>query len=136
MEKISVEALVNAPLDKAWESYTKPEHVTKWNHASDDWHSPWGQNDLRAGGKFTYRMEAKDGSVGFDFGGTYDEVVLQKRIVYTMGDGRKAEVTFLPQDNGTNVEVMFDAETENPPEVQREGWQSILNNFKTYTEGL
>ena len=133
---ITVETTVNAPVEKVWTSWTAPEHITKWNQASDDWHSPSATNDIRTGGKFTVRMEAKDKSVGFDFGGTYDEVVAQKLIRYTMEDGRKVKVTFSPAGNGTKVTETFDAENTNPVELQRGGWQAILDSFKKYTEGL
>lgn len=131
---ITVEATINAPVETVWECWTKPEHVTQWNHASDDWHSPKGTNDLRKGGKFVFRMEAKDKSVGFDFGGTYTKVLEHKQIDYTMEDDRKVSVTFEDHDGHTHVTETFDAESENSPEMQREGWQSILDNFKKYTE--
>jgi uncharacterized protein YndB with AHSA1/START domain len=135
MEKITVEAVVNAPRDKVWEAYTQPAHITQWNHASDDWHCPWAKSDLRAGGSFSSRMEAKDGSAGFDFAGTYDEVVPQERIVYSFG-GRKAEIIFKKEGESVRVVVSFEPETENPIEMQRGGWQAILDNFKTYAESL
>lgn len=131
---ITIETTVDAPIEKVWECWTDPKHVTQWNHASDDWHSPTGTNDLREGGEFMFRMEAKDGSVGFDFGGTYTNVIEYKDIAYTMDDGRNVSVTFEEHDGHTHVTETFDAESENPPEVQREGWQSILDNFKKYTE--
>jgi uncharacterized protein YndB with AHSA1/START domain len=132
--KITVHNTVNAPVEKVWKYWTMPEHITKWNSASDDWHSPRAENDLRKGGKFFARMEAKDGSVGFDFEGVYDEVKTNELIAYTMGDGRKVIVTFLPAGNTTTVTETFDAETVNPVEMQRGGWQAILDNFKKYTE--
>lgn len=131
---ITVEAIVHAPVEKVWEYWTAPDHIAKWNNASDDWHTPYAENDLRAGGKFVSRMEAKDGSFGFDFGGIYDEVRAQEFISYTLGDGRKVEITFIPQDNDTKVIEVFDPETTNPIEMQREGWQAILNNFKKHAE--
>jgi uncharacterized protein YndB with AHSA1/START domain len=133
-QNVTVEATVNAPVEKTWESFTKPEHIMKWNFASDDWHCPSAENDLRTGGKFSSRMEAKDGSFGFDFGGTYTNVKQNELIEYTMGDGRRASVKFSPKDNGTLVSTTFEAENENPVEMQRGGWQTILNNFKNYTE--
>jgi uncharacterized protein YndB with AHSA1/START domain len=133
--KITVEATVSADKKKVWDYWTKPEHITKWNFASDDWHCPRAENDLRAGGKFSSRMEAKDGSFGFDFGGVYDEVIDQKRISYTMGDGRQATTEFEGQGNKTKVTTTFDAENQNPVEMQRGGWQAILNNFKKHVEG-
>jgi len=134
MEKITVETTIRAPLENVWECFTKPEHITKWNAASEDWHSPRAENDLRTGGKFLYRMEAKDGSEGFDFTGTYNQVVPHERIVYTMDDGRKAEVHFAVEGDQTRVTTAFDPETMNTPEMQRSGWQAILDNFKKYVE--
>ena len=131
---ITVEATVKSPIEKVWKFWTAPEHITKWNNASDDWHTPRAENDLRAGGKFLSRMEAKDGSFGFDFGGMYDEVITNKLIAYTMGDGRKAKITFESNGTETKVTETFEAESENPIEMQRGGWQAILNNFKKYTE--
>lgn len=132
---ITVQNTVNAPVSKVWEYWTKPEHITKWNSASDEWHTPWARNDLRTGGNFSARMEAKDGSFGFEFGGVYDEVRDNEYIAYTMGDGRKVEVTFTAEGNATKVVESFDAESQNPEEMQRGGWQAILDNFKKYTEG-
>lgn len=134
MEKITVENTINAPVEKVWTAYTDPELVKKWNAASPDWHSPKAENDLRVGGEFNYRMEAKDGSEGFDFTGIYSEVMPNERIAYTMPDDRKVEVDFAPADEGTKIKVTFDLETQNPIEMQREGWQSILDNFKQYCE--
>lgn len=131
---ITVEATINAPVEKVWKLYTSPEHIVKWNTASPDWHTTRAENDLRAGGTFLSRMEAKDGSFGFDFGGVYDEVKTNELIAYTMGDGRKAIVTFTGAGNATKVSVVFDAETQNSVEMQRGGWQAILDCFKQYTE--
>jgi uncharacterized protein YndB with AHSA1/START domain len=131
---VTVAATVNAPIEKVWETYTQPAHITQWNAASEDWHSPKAENDLRVGGNFSYRMEAKDGSFGFDFAGTYDEVEQHKKIAYTMGDGRRVSVEFTPNGSNTEVSTVFDAEDQNPVEMQRDGWQAILNNFKNYTE--
>ena len=133
-EELTVEATVQAPVEKVWDYWTDPNHIKKWNSPSDDWHTPFAENDLRAGGKFVSRMEAKDGSMGFDFGGVYDEVKLHEVISYTMGDGRKVNITFKGQGNETEVIETFDAETENPVEFQRQGWQAILDNFKQYAE--
>ncbi|MCM3638876.1 SRPBCC family protein [Sporosarcina luteola] len=133
-EELTVEATVQAPVEKVWEYWTDPSHIKKWNSPSDDWHTPFAENDLRAGGKFVSRMEAKDSSMGFDFGGVYDEVKLHEVISYTMGDGRKVNIIFTDQGNETEVIETFDAETENPVEFQRQGWQAILNNFKQYAE--
>jgi uncharacterized protein YndB with AHSA1/START domain len=131
---ITVETTVNTPVEKAWTLWTGPEHITHWNNASDDWHTPSAKNDLRVGGQFSYRMEAKDGSFGFDFGGVYDEVKTNERIAYTIGDGRKVKIIFTRQGNGTKVVETFEAENTNPIELQRGGWQSILDNFKKYAE--
>ncbi|MDQ3110819.1 MAG: SRPBCC family protein [Bacteroidota bacterium] len=131
---ITIEATINAPVEKVWKYWSAPEHIIKWNSASDDWHTPHAENDLRTGGKFLSRMEAKDGSFGFDFGGVYDNVKTNELIAYTMGDGRKAKVIFSGEGNTTKVTTTFDAEKENPVEMQRGGWQAILDNFKKYTE--
>jgi len=133
---IIVVASVNAPVEKVWKLWTAPEHITKWNSASEDWHTPSATNDLRAGGKFTSRMEAKDGSMGFDFGGVYDEVKENELIEYTLGDNRKVKVVFSQQEGCTKVVETFEPETMNSHELQRGGWQAILNSFKKYAEGL
>lgn len=133
--QIKVQALISADLPKVWACYTDPRHITKWNFASDDWQCPKAANDLRAGGKFSARMEAKDGSAGFDFEGIYDEVIHEKKISYTMGDGRAVTVIFDGSNGKTEVEVTFDAENQNSDELQKGGWQAILDNFKKYTEG-
>lgn len=135
MEPITVETIVQAPIEKVWETYTNPEHIVNWNFATPDWCCPKAENDVRVGGKFSSRMEAKDGTVGFDFGGIYDEVVPMQKLAYTFGE-RKASVEFFNQIESTKVVVLFDPENENPIEMQRSGWQTILNNFKEYTEGL
>lgn len=132
--KITVGNTVNAPVAKVWEFWTAPEHITQWNSPSDTWHTPRAENDLRKGGKFLSRMEAKDGSFGFDFAGVYDEVTPHELIAYTMEDGRQAEITFTGNGNETNISVTFDAENENPVDMQREGWQAIANSFKQYAE--
>jgi uncharacterized protein YndB with AHSA1/START domain len=131
---ITVQATVNAPAEKVWKTWTDPKHIVKWNNASPDWHTPRAENDVRVGGKFLSRMEAKDGSMGFDFGGTYDAVKPNEHIAYTMGDGRKAKINFKEQGNSTHVDVTFEAENQNPVEMQRGGWQAILDSFKKYTE--
>jgi uncharacterized protein YndB with AHSA1/START domain len=133
-QKITIEATINASLAKVWQYYTEPKHITQWNNASDDWHTTRAENDLRQGGKFLYRMEAKDGSFGFDFGGVYDEVKANELIGYTMDDGRKAKIVFASADDRTKIVIDFDAETENPIELQRDGWQAILDNFKKYVQ--
>lgn len=132
--KITVETFVNAPVEKVWKYWTLPEHITQWNNASDDWHTPRAENDLRIGGKFLSRMEARDGSMGFDFEGIYEKVELFKLIEYGLADGRKVKISFLPADRKTKVVESFDAEKINSPELQKAGWQAILNNFKKYTE--
>jgi uncharacterized protein YndB with AHSA1/START domain len=134
--EITVETTVNAPIAKVWDSWSKPEHITKWCAPSEDWHAPKAENDLRTGGQFSTRMEAKDGSFGFDFGGVYDEVLDHKTIAYTMGDGRKVKIVFEDKGSETKVTETFDAESENPIEMQREGWQAIIDNFKKYTEAI
>lgn len=134
MEKITVRATVNAPIHKVWNFWGAPEHITQWCMASDDWHAPSAENDLKTGGKFNTRMEAKDGSFGFDFGGIYDEVVDHKLIAYTMEDGRTVKITFEEKENTTEVIETFAPESENPIEMQRGGWQAILDNFKAYAE--
>jgi uncharacterized protein YndB with AHSA1/START domain len=131
---ITIETLVNAPIEKVWKYWTQPQHAKSWNTASADWHTTRADNDLRAGGRFAFRMEAKDGSFGFDFGGTYDVVTENEYIEYTLGDNRKVKVHFTQQDNGVKLVETFDAETTNPVEMQRAGWQAILDNFKKYTE--
>jgi len=131
---LTVENTVNAPVEKVWEYWTKPEHITKWNNASDDWHSPWAKNDLREGGSFSARMEAKDGSMGFDFAGVYDAVKPNEYIEYTMGDGRKVKIYFTSNGNTTKVVESFEAESTHSLEMQQGGWQAIMDNFKKYTE--
>jgi uncharacterized protein YndB with AHSA1/START domain len=131
---ITVETTVNASIEKAWEYFTKPEHITKWNFASFDWHCPVAENDLQPGGKFSYRMEARDESFGFDFGGVYDAVERHKKIEYTLGDERKVHVIFSSQGNATHITEIFEAEDMNPIELQRGGWQAILDNYKKYVE--
>jgi uncharacterized protein YndB with AHSA1/START domain len=132
--KITVSAEISADVKKVWDYYTKPEHITKWNYASDDWHCPKAENDLRVGGKMKSRMEAKDGSFGFDFEVIYDEVINHKKITYTMLDGRVATTDFESSGNKTKVTIVFDAETQNSVDMQRTGWQAILDNFKKYVE--
>jgi uncharacterized protein YndB with AHSA1/START domain len=133
---ITVEATVNAPVEKVWESWSQPEHITKWCNASDDWHAPYADNDLRTGGKFKTTMAAKDGSFSFDFGGTYTDVKEHRFMAYTMDDGRKVSVTFDDRNGVTHITETFEPEAINPIEMQQGGWQAILNNFKKYTEAL
>jgi uncharacterized protein YndB with AHSA1/START domain len=133
-KKITVEASVNAPVEKVWAYWAEPRHIMQWCNASDDWHAPHAENDLRTGGKFTTTMAAKDGSMSFDFGGEYTHVVPNNFIAYTMGDGRKVTITFTPQGDQTHISETFDIENQNPEEMQRGGWQAILDNFAKYTE--
>ena len=133
---ITVKNTVNAPVSKVWEYWTSTAHITQWNNASDDWHTPSATNDLKAGGMFTARMEAKDGSMGFDFGGVYDAVILNEYIEYTMDDGRKVSIRFTSNGDQTDVVESFDAEEANPVDMQRDGWQAILDNFKKYAESI
>jgi uncharacterized protein YndB with AHSA1/START domain len=135
-EVITVETRIQAPVEKVWHDFTDPEAIKVWNNASSDWHTTHATNDLREGGSFMSRMEAKDGSAGFDFTGTYDAVVVNERIAYTMEDGRKVEVFFVPEGETVRVIETFDPENENTHELQRSGWQAILDNFKEYCEGL
>ncbi|PWA07340.1 SRPBCC family protein [Flavobacterium psychrotolerans] len=133
-ESITVETLVKASIEKIWRFWTSPEHIKKWNNASEDWHTTRSENDLRIGGKFLFRMEAKDGSFGFDFEGIYDVIITNEKISYTLLDDRKVTVLFVQIENGVKIIEIFDAEEENTPELQKQGWQAILNNFKTYVE--
>ncbi len=132
---ITVETTVNAPIEKVWKSWLSPEEITRWNSASDDWHAPYATNDVRVGGKFMCRMEAKDGSAGFDFGGVYNSLKPMELIEYTMDDGRHVKVVFNSTGDQTTVVETFEAEEENPHELQQQGWQAILDNFKKYVEG-
>jgi uncharacterized protein YndB with AHSA1/START domain len=131
---ITVATLIKAPIEKVWTSWTEPIHITQWNFASTDWWAPRATNDLTKGGKFSFRMEAKDGSFGFDLEGIYDRVEIQKRIDYTLSDGRKVMVEFVIDGSTCKVIEEFEAETENSEELQRAGWQAILDNFKKYVE--
>ncbi|WP_109467571.1 SRPBCC family protein [Albibacillus kandeliae] len=135
-EKITIEALVGAAPDLVWQCYTQPEHITSWNFASPDWHCPSAENDLRPGGRYNARMEAKDGGFGFDLGMTHDEVVPGRKLVSRMDDDRMVEVEFIPEGSDTRVRTTFDAESQNPAEMQRQGWQAILDSFKGYVERL
>ncbi len=131
--RIHVEAHVAAPLAHVWDAYNNPADVVKWNFASDDWHCPHAVSDLREGGRFRSRMEAKDGSFGFDFEGTYTKIEAHKLIEYAFGE-RTARVTFTKDPQGVAVSVDFDAEEEHPAEMQRAGWQAILDNFRKHAE--
>jgi uncharacterized protein YndB with AHSA1/START domain len=131
---ITVTATVNAPVEKVWKFWNEPEHIKGWAFASDDWHAPFSENDIRTGGTFKTTMAAKDGSFSFDFGGIYTEVKEHAVINYTMGDGRKVWVNFTSNGNSTEIEETFEPESQNSIEMQQGGWQMILNNFKKYAE--
>ena len=134
MESITITTFVDAPREKVWEFWTTPEHIMEWNHASDDWHCPASTNDLRVGGTFSATMAANDGSASFDFSGTYTDVIEPELIEYMLGDERKVSVVFEEENEGTLVTETFDPEGENSPEMQKAGWQSILDNFRDYVE--
>jgi uncharacterized protein YndB with AHSA1/START domain len=133
---ITVQNNINAPIETVWECWTNPEHITKWNNASDDWHTPYAENDLRTGGRFKSTMASKDGRMSFDFEGEYTLVEQNVAIEYVMADGRKVEISFAATPSGVEVIESFDPDTENSEEMQRVGWQAILNNFKKYVESL
>ncbi len=134
--KVTISANVLAPLKNVWEGYTLPEHITQWNFADPSWQCPSASNDLKVGGKYSARMEAKDGSFGFEFEAIYTEVVHERKLSYQMLDGRYADITFNSFENTTEVTIVFDPENIHPVEFQKAGWQAILNNFKLYIEGL
>lgn len=129
--KITVETTVDAPIEKVWRAYNNPQDIMQWNAASDDWHTTASSVDLRVGGAFSSRMEARDGSMGFDFAGTYTKIIPHELIAYSFGD-RMAQITFKESSQGVVVRVTFDSEPTNSIEQQRAGWQSILDNFKRY----
>ena len=131
---ITVQADVNAPIEKVWKYWNEPQHITQWCAASDDWHAPYAENDIRKDGKFKTTMAAKDGSVSFDFEGVYTKVDPKKRIEYAMSDGRKVSLVFTEHGTSTEITETFDPENTHSLDQQREGWQAILNNFKAYTE--
>lgn len=131
---ITVETFVNAPIEKVWKFWTEPKHIDKWNRASEDWESRDSKNDVRTGGNFSTIMAAKDGSQSFEFGGTYTNVIPNKLIEYKLGDDRKVSIKFEEENGGVKVTETFDQETENSEELQRSGWQAILDSFKNYTE--
>ena len=133
---ITIEATVTKSIDHVWECWTKPEHIAKWCFASDDWHAPSSTSEFKIGGKLSTRMEAKDGSFGFDFWGIYNDIQINEKVGVTLGDDRKWDTYFYRVDGGVKVVEEFEAESENPVEVQQTGWQMILNNFKKYTESL
>lgn len=132
--KVTVQAVIQAPVEKVWTYWTEPVHITKWNQASEVWHAPKAENDLRIGGTFVTRMEAKDGSMGFDFGGTYDVVKQHEAIGYTMEDGRRVDIAFVDKGSETEVIETFDLESTHSAEMQQAGWQAIMDHFKAYTE--
>ncbi|MFA5245072.1 MAG: SRPBCC domain-containing protein [Pedobacter sp.] len=132
--KIKIEAIVNAPVEKVWKLWNTPADIMKWNTADPGWHTTSSENDLRINGKFKHRMEARDGSFGFDFEGTYDNIDSYKEIGYTMPDGRTATTLFSGEADKTTLITFFDPETENDPEFQKQGWQAILNSFVMYAE--
>lgn len=134
MKSIIVSVIVNATKAQVWECWTGPEHIVKWNAASDDWHTPKAENDMRIGGRFKSRMEARDGSAGFDFTGAYTHIRKHEFIEYIMDDGRNVKVEFLQVPGGIKIIEAFEPEQENPEELQRAGWQAILDNFKRYAE--
>ncbi|MFN8206577.1 MAG: SRPBCC family protein [Bacteroidales bacterium] len=135
-KRIEVKCLVNSSMEKVWECWTSPGHIIHWNQASDDWWTPYAVNDLRVGGQFSWRMEARDGSMGFDFSGKFLQVEKNHHIQSGLDDGRKSEIFFTEETNGVLVKEIFDAENTNPLEMQRFGWQAILDNFKKYVEQL
>lgn len=134
-DAISIETFVTASPVKAWEAYTSPSAIMRWNHASPDWHCPSATVDLRVGGKHVARMAARDGSVEFDFEGTYEEVDAPHVITLRLDDGRKSRTTFVGESDGTRVTTTFDPEATNPVEMQRAGWQAILDNYAAYVRG-
>lgn len=132
--EITIQASINAPIEKVWKYWNEPTHITKWCSASPEWHAPAAENDLKVDGKFTTTMAARDGSMSFDFWGIYESVQPNELIEYTMGDGRKARIVFSNSGESTNIVESFEPESENSREMQQAGWQAILNNFKLYTE--
>lgn len=133
-KRITVEAAINAPVEKVWQAWNTPSDIMKWNTADPGWHCPSSENDLRVNGTFKNRMEAKDGSFGFDFEGTYNKVDQNREIADTMPDGRKVDTLFAEEGGKTKVTTVFDPETQNEPEFQKQGWQAILDNFVKYVE--
>lgn len=134
MKKITVETKVNSSIDKIWEFWTKPEHIVNWNFAIPEWHCPKAKNNLEVGKPFSYRMEAKDGSMGFDYSGTYTKIEPNSEIEYALEDGRKVNITFEREGDSVSIIENFEIEDTNTLEQQRQGWQAILDNFKTYVE--
>jgi uncharacterized protein YndB with AHSA1/START domain len=134
MKPITIETIIHADIQKVWQYWNEPAHITRWCHASDDWECPKAEIDLRVGGSFTSTMAAKDGSSSFDFGGTYNEVIPFEKITYTIGDGRKVEIIFKQEGESVRITETFDPESQNPEDMQRSGWQAILDNFKKHVE--
>lgn len=132
--KIKISATVNASIEKAWNYYNQPEHIVNWNFANNNWHCPFANNNLTVNGKLLTRMEAKDKSFGFDFEATYNEIINLNKIVYTMPDNRMVAILFNQNNNTTTIHIEFDAEKINSIELQKNGWQAILDNFKNYVE--
>ncbi|MDW5289539.1 SRPBCC domain-containing protein [Formosa sp. PL04] len=133
-ERITVQTKIKAPISKVWELYTQPNHIINWNFANDEWCCPNAKNDLKKGREFNFRMEAKDGSMGFDFTGKYENVVQNELITYKIMDGRNVDVEFSERKNEVHLKQIFDAEGTNSDEQQKNGWQAILDNFKKYAE--
>ena len=131
---ITIDTLVHAPIQKAWDYYNTPDHVTQWNFASPDWHCPSAESEFREGGRFSYTMSSKDGKISFDFCGTYQRIQNHSAVSYTLDDGRDVKISFEEVDHSTRIVITFEPETTNPVELQRDGWQAILDNFKQYTE--
>lgn len=132
MNTVFIQSTIKAPVEKVWNCFTQPEHISQWNQADPSWHCPAAENDLKENGKFNYRMEARDGSFGFDFFGVYDKVIENDSIDYTLGDGRKVKVRFIKQDGDTIITQEFEPEGTNPVDFQKSGWQAILDNFARY----
>lgn len=133
-EWIIVETTINSPIEKVWELWTSPEHIIHWNNASEDWHTPKAENDLKVGGKFVFKMEAKDGTFRFEFEGIYTDVKKNELIAYKMHDGRQVKIDFTGEGDLTKITETFEVEDINTTDLQRNGWQAILNNFKKYVE--
>lgn len=133
---ITVKCTIDAPIEQVWKLWTTPEHIVKWNTASQDWHTPYAENDLRVGGKFKFTMASKDGTISFDFEGEYTKVENNSLIEYKMADGRNVDIYFIGLEGGVEIIESFDPENENSEEMQRDGWQAILDNFKNYAESL
>lgn len=136
MEPITINAIIHADLETTWEFYVNPEHIIHWNFASEDWHCPKAINNLKIGEKFVYSMAAKNGEMSFDFSGLYTEIIPFQRISYTIEDGRRVNIILEAQENNTLFTITFEAENIHPRELQQQGWQSILDNFKKYTESF